>query len=89
MTLLALAVDQYHYIPFLRPLPVWSNWLWPWLAVPLCAGVSLVYKSIRLSDMKRVPREAASITFWILLGMAGAAVGLAGLVDLLEWFRMQ
>jgi hypothetical protein len=67
----------YQYRLFLDPLPVWPNTIWPWLLVPLCIGVSIVYKSIRCASMKQVPREAAVITFWILLGMAGAALALA------------
>ena len=68
------------YRPFLDPLPVWPNYIWPWLVVPLCAAVSIVYKSIRCRSMSRVPREALSITFWILIGLAAAAVVLAVLV---------
>lgn len=68
------------YRPFLDPLPVWPNSVWPWLIVPLCVAVAIVYKSIRCRTMDRVPREAAGITFWILICMAAAAVALAIIV---------
>ena len=70
--------------PFLDPIPVWSNAVWPWLILPLAAGVSIVYKSIKCRSMRDVPREAFSITAWILIGMVVAAIALAGVVRLLE-----
>ena len=69
---------------FVQPLPVWDDHLWPWLLVPLCAAVSIVYKSIRCKSMSSVPREASVIFFWILIGMACAGAALAGAVKVLE-----
>jgi hypothetical protein len=63
---------------FLEPLKLWDHWVW--LLVPLCLGVALVYKSIRVESVRRVPVEAIKFTFWILLGMSAAAVALALLV---------
>ena len=68
------------YRLFLDPLPVGSNAVWPWLLVPLCVAVAVVYKSIRCKTMERVPREGAELTITILLGMAAAAVILAVIV---------
>jgi hypothetical protein len=68
----------------MNPLPVWEDSRWPWLIVPLCAGVSIVYKSIKCASMKTVAREAGAITLWILLAMATAAIALAALVKFLE-----
>ena len=70
--------DILAYRPFLDPLKVWDHWMW--LALPLCFGVSLVYKSVRVDSMRRVPVEALKATFWIIAGMAVAAVGLILLV---------
>jgi hypothetical protein len=70
------------YRPFYSPLPVWNYW-WV-LLFPLCLAVSIVYKSIKCPEMKMVPRQALSITFLIILCMAGAAVVLSGLVRFLE-----
>lgn len=72
------------YRPFKDPLPVWQNSRWPWLLLPLALAVSLVYKSIRCKSMRRVPREAAGLTVFIILGMAVAGVVLALLVRGLE-----
>jgi hypothetical protein len=63
---------------FLEPLKLWDHWVW--LLVPLCIGVALVYKSMRIESMRRVPLEAFKFTVWVLLGMSAAAVGLALLV---------
>lgn len=68
--------------PFLQPLPAWNYWYL--LLLPLCLGVSIVYKSIKCSSMKQVPLAAIEISFWILLGMVGAAAVLAMLMRLLE-----
>ena len=73
------------YTPFVTPLPVWNYW--PLLLLPLTAGVAIVYKSIKCRSMNTVPREAASIFFWILLGMAAAGVVLATLVRVVEWWN--
>ena len=62
------------YTPFLQPLKIWDYWLW--LLIPLCFAVSLVYKSVRVEPVIRIPVEAAKATFWILLGMGAAAAGL-------------
>jgi hypothetical protein len=73
------------WTPFLDPIPIWSNAIWPWLLVPLTIVVSLVYKSIKCRTMRQVPREAAAIAVWIVIGMAVAALVLAGVVRAMEW----
>ena len=70
--------------PFLDPIPIWSNAVWPWLLLPLTIAVSLVYKSIKCRTMRQVPREATGIAVWIVLGMVIAAVVLAGVVRIME-----
>jgi len=66
------------YVPFVYPLPIWDYW--PWLIIPLTLGVSIVYKSVKCQSMSQVPREAAIIFVWILIGMVAAAGALAGVV---------
>jgi hypothetical protein len=74
--------------PFLQPLPgAWHDGVWPFLILPLCIAVSVVYKSIKCESMRQVPRQAAEITFWILMGMGGAALALAVLVKGVELWR--
>lgn len=66
------------YRPFLTPLPVWDYWIL--LLIPLCLGVSIVYKAIRVQSINEVPKQALIITAWILGGMIAAAAVLMLLV---------
>jgi hypothetical protein len=66
----------------MQPLPAWN--VWYLLALPLCAAVSIVYKSIRCRSMRKVPREAAKATGWIILGLITAAAVLLALVEVME-----
>ena len=76
------------WVPFLQPLPgAWHNAVWPILILPLCVAVSVVYKSIKCDLMRNVPRQAAEITLWILLGMCGAALALGLMVKGVEAWR--
>ena len=83
MSPLSIATLPLGYVPFMQPLPAWNYWYL--LAVPLCAGVSIVYKSIRCRSMRTVPNEAAKATAWILFGLIAAAVVLALVVKAFEW----
>jgi hypothetical protein len=77
-----LAEGAYRYIPFLKPAPLW-DW-WYLLALPLCLGISIVYKAVRCEDIKRVPREAASLFVFIIVVMVACAAALGFLVRILE-----
>lgn len=77
-----LAVKDFHL--FLDPLPLWQASRWPWLMLPLCLAVAVVYKSIRCKSMRDVPRQAGELTLVIVLSMAAAAVALALAVRGLE-----
>jgi hypothetical protein len=71
--------------PFWQPLPLWDYWYL--LLVPLCLGVSIVYKSIKCHRMSQVPREAGVIFLMILAGMTFAAAALMALVRVMEKVR--
>jgi hypothetical protein len=68
------------YTPFIQPLPMHHWYLW---LLPLCAGVSIVYKSIKCHRMATVPREALVIFITILSGIVLAAAVLVALVKLM------
>ena len=73
------------YTPFFDPLPIWvRNWIWPLLLLPLCLALSVVYKSIRCREMKRVPREATELFVMIISGMVLAALILAVVARLMD-----
>ena len=68
--------------PFRQPLPVWDYWYL--LLLPLCLGISIVYKSIKVRTMRQMPREAGVIFVMIILGMALAAAALLVLTRVME-----
>jgi len=80
--MLAILAEYSYSHPFVQPLPVWDYW--PWLLLPLCAGVAIVYKSAKCASMRRVPWEATVAFAWILIFMVTAGAILAGLVKVLE-----
>jgi hypothetical protein len=70
------------YRPFWNPLPVWDYWYV--LLLPLCLGISIVYKSIKCHTMRQVPREAAEIFATIIFFMVLAAAALMGLLRVVQ-----
>lgn len=83
MTLLCLlAAADYHYVPFYKALPLWDAWYL--LALPLCLGIAIVYKSIRCDSMRKVPVQALELFLFIVLGLIGCMLGLAVLVNLVS-----
>lgn len=79
--------EPYVYKLFLTPLPIWHDNAWPWLLLPLCIAIAVVYKSIKCHSMKQVPKEAAVLSVWIVAGMGIAAIALGLLVEMLERFH--
>ena len=82
MTALTALLSDAVYHPFKSPLPAWDYWYL--LLLPLCLGISIVYKSIKCHQMRQVPREAAEIFVTILVGMTFAAVALMALLWLVQ-----
>jgi hypothetical protein len=81
-----VAGGAYQWRPFLDPLQgIWN--VWYLLLVPLCAGVAVVWKSIKCETVAKIPGQAAQLLFWILFTMIVAGAGLAGLVRALEWWQ--
>lgn len=78
---LAQATQPYSR-PFLQPLPVWDYW-WA-LLFPLLLGICVVYKTIKVSDVREVPRAALTMMFWVIAAFIGAAVGLVVFVRLMQ-----
>jgi hypothetical protein len=78
-----IAEAGYSYTrPFVQSAPLWDYW--PLLLLPLCAGIAIVYKAVRCTDMKRVPREATGLFVVILLVMGTTAASLVLVVKILE-----
>ena len=47
-----------------------------WLLLPLCAGVGVIYKTIRTGDLRRLPREIIALMGYMVVGLAALCVGL-------------
>lgn len=60
--------------PFIDPLPV--DGLWLLLLLPLVVAISVVYKTIKTADLRKVPRESAALAAQIVVFMVLAAAGL-------------
>jgi hypothetical protein len=58
--------------PFLTTMPLWDYW--PLLALPLCLGVAVVYKTTKCHDASEVPKESGILFLWIFLGLIAAAI---------------
>lgn len=66
------------YRPFLDPLPIDGYWL----LLPLVIAIAVVYKTIKVDDLVRLPREATILATQIMIFMVLAAVALWLLVEL-------
>lgn len=59
------------YRPFIDPLNLHTYWL---LTLPaLAVAIALIYKTIKLDELKDLPRETAALSGQIVLFMAVAA----------------
>ncbi len=55
------------YTPFIDPINVHSTWFW--LLLPLALGVSVVYKALRVGDMRHYVRQVLAMTIQIVVVM--------------------
>ena len=74
------------WTPLLEPLPgVQASWLW--LLPILIFGISMMYKAVRVGDLRRYWREVVGMTVQVLfafLGLAAAVfIVVQGIVPLL------
>ncbi len=70
------------YIPLLRPLNFAHEW-WYLLVLPLCFGLSMIYKAMRVGNLDRFWREVATMTLQIILGLIALAIALQILVQVI------
>ncbi len=73
MNLVPLITAAPAWRPFLEPLDLHHHWMW--LIIPIALAIALVYKALKLDDLRRLPWEAARLAAIIV-----AAMALAGLV---------
>ncbi|MGC9455040.1 MAG: hypothetical protein ACP5HU_09270 [Phycisphaerae bacterium] len=46
------------------------------LMLPLLAAVAIVYKAIRVKDIRKLPKEVAVLMVYMVLGLVALGVGL-------------
>ena len=68
------------YVPLRDPVPVGDYWLL--LLLPLVVAIAVVYKTIKVYDLSRLPREATILSAQIVAFMILAAAGLWLLTEL-------
>lgn len=68
------------YRPFLDPLPL-TGPAWWLLLIPLAVGIAVVYKAVRVYDMRHYTRNVFMLSAQIIFGMVGAVVGIHVLVE--------
>ncbi len=73
MMLASLAM-LFAYTPFITPMHSMQPW-WYVLVVPLAFGISLIYKSLHLQDMRKLMTSTLVMTAQIVLAVV--ALGLA------------
>ena len=71
------------YTPFLDPLDL-HDWWWLTIA-PLALGISIVYKAIRVHDLKDFWLGVLVMTLQVLLGMVALAAGTYVLVEMIVY----
>ncbi len=47
-----------------------------WLLAPLCVGVAVIYKTVRTTNLRRLPLQILALLGYMLLGLAALAIGL-------------
>jgi len=47
-----------------------------WLVLPLCASVSIVYKTVRTEDLRRLPLEVAGLFAYMMIGLVALGAAL-------------
>jgi hypothetical protein len=70
------------YIPFLHPISAFHTW-WYLLIIPLSFGIAVIYKALRVHDLRDFWRQVAVMTSQIILAMIALAVSLVLLVQVL------
>lgn len=71
-----LAVSAPAYVPFKMPLNALQDW-WYLLLLPLAFGIALIYKAIRVADMRHLVQQTMLMTAQIVMAMIALAVALA------------
>lgn len=53
---------------FLNPMTIPTS-LVLWLILPLCLAVAVVYKTVRIGDVRQLPRQIAALVAYMIGGL--------------------
>ncbi len=67
---------------FYNPMDLAGDWSL-WLLIPLCLSVSVVYKTVRTENLRKLPLEIVSALCYMLAGLTALGVGLWAVVAIL------
>ena len=65
--------------PFLEPLDLHEQWMW--LIIPVALAIAIVYKTLKLPDLRQLPWQAARLAAIIIAALIAAAIGLWALTE--------
>jgi len=69
------------YTPFVDPIRLQDHW---WLTlVPMALGIAMAYKAVRLRPLRRYWTHVLVMTVQIVAGMAGTAIAVFVLIEVL------
>ncbi len=80
MTLILPAIMTLAWRPFLEPLDLHDHWMW--LIIPVALAIAVVYKALKLEDLRRLPFEATRLAAVIIAAMIAAALALWAITEL-------
>ncbi len=72
-------IEVLAYTPFIDPINAFHGW-WYLLLVPLCFGISVIYRALKLPSLEHYWRAVLTMTAQIILVMVGLAIGLVVVV---------
>ncbi len=72
-------IEVLAYTPFIDPINAFHGW-WYLLLVPLCFGISVIYRALKLPTLEHYWRAVLTMTAQIILVMIGLAIALVVVV---------
>lgn len=59
---------------FYNPMPLQADGWTLWLLLPLCLSVAIIYKAVRIQNLRRFPWEVLALMGYMIVGLIGLGV---------------
>lgn len=59
---------------FHNPMPLQADGWTLWLLLPLCLSVAIIYKAVRIQNLRRFPWEVLALMGYMIVGLIGLGV---------------